>query len=169
MGWFGFGGNPTDTPSSSAEVSAAPIDLSAGMNFSVPGFDAPAVNSSGKSTETSNYQFSARTISAGSFSIPGGTRPRLGSTEICWSRSFPANDTLCADGSLNVCFSAAAIHYAGRRCCWKGKIRIRARTYRVKMEKNRSKSHFFFIFRISDGPSAEHSVLDVLAELSVSL
>ncbi|CAO4363279.1 unnamed protein product [Caenorhabditis nigoni] len=41
MGWFGFGGS-SDTPSSSVEVSSQPVDLSAGMNFSVPGFDAPA-------------------------------------------------------------------------------------------------------------------------------
>ena len=41
MGWFGIGGH--DTPSSSVEVSAQPVDLSAGMNFAVPGFDSPTV------------------------------------------------------------------------------------------------------------------------------
>ncbi|CAL2027282.1 unnamed protein product [Caenorhabditis brenneri] len=40
MGWFGFGGS--DSPSSSAESSTTPVDLNAGMNFSVPGFDAPS-------------------------------------------------------------------------------------------------------------------------------
>lgn len=40
MGWFGFGGS--DSPSSSAETSTSPVDLNAGMNFSVPGFDAPS-------------------------------------------------------------------------------------------------------------------------------
>lgn len=40
MGWFGFGGS--DSPSSSAESATTPVDLNAGMNFSVPGFDAPS-------------------------------------------------------------------------------------------------------------------------------
>ncbi|CAD6196194.1 unnamed protein product [Caenorhabditis auriculariae] len=46
MGWFGYGGSSNDSPSSSVNTPSETMDLSAGMNFSVPGFDSSTPASS---------------------------------------------------------------------------------------------------------------------------